>query len=223
MQAIHLQKLGKSKWLTESRDLAHQMTAWELNCSMYTTTTENIWWCYLNFTKKVTFHTPINTDTSYTLCCAKDLEDSALFQRTVGLGHISTLWRSLLLVHFQRFPQWGSPMGIHTSSPGNTFRISLACITCISQDSQYFEMLFLLLSSPIWKMLLTLPASCAQHLDISCEQPFSCTCMVYLDLYLPAHILSLQQSRCSSLLFCAGSFSLMRSCYETLLGSRCCW
>lgn len=65
----------------------------------------------------------------------------------------------------------------------------------------------------------TTPARSAQQLDISCEQPFSCTSLVCLDLDLDlsAPMVSLQQSRSSSLLFFAGSFSLMRSCYETLL------
>lgn len=172
----------------------------------------------LEFHKKSDLsHSPINIDTYCTLCSAKDLADLALFQRTVGLGHISMLWRSILLVYFQRLPQWGSSIAICTSSLGDSFRVSLVCITCITQDSQYFEMFFWLLSSPIWEMLPMVPASTAQQFHISCEQPLSCTSMVYLDLYLSGHIVPLQQSRSSSLVFFAGSFSLMISCYETLL------
>jgi len=39
-----------------------------------------------------------HVDTHYTFCCARNLADLALFQRTVALGHISMLLTSLLLV-----------------------------------------------------------------------------------------------------------------------------
>lgn len=62
-----------------------------------------------------------------------------------------------------------------------------------------------------WNALLTaflsylkngaiLPACSAQQLDISCEQPFSCACMVYLDLSAPMYPYSRAEvALCSSL------------------------
>lgn len=221
MQAIHLQKLGKKQmikgkpWSNPPDDCMRTKLQHVHHYEW------KHWVVLLEFHRKSDLsHSPISIDTYYTLCSAKDLANLALVERTVGLGHISMLWRSILLVHFQRLPQWGSSMGVCTWSLGNTF--SLVRITCIPQDSQYLEMPFLLLSSFIWKMLLycllAVPSSLTLAVSsLSHAPPWD------LYLYLSAHTVSLQQSTVSSLLFFAGSSSLMRSCYETLLQGKCSW
>lgn len=221
MQAIHWQKLEKKEminWNPWSNPPDDFMRAKLHHVHHYE-------WKYrvmlLEFQKKSDLsHSLINIDTYYTLCCTKDLAYLALFQRTVGLGHISMLWR-ILLVHFQRLPQWGSSIRRSISSLGDTFRVSLVCITCIPQRFTVF-----------WNALFTFPHLFEKRcLYCVLAVPSSLTLTVnslshappweYLDL--SAHIVSLQQTTISSLLLFAGSFSLMGSCYETLLQGRCSW
>lgn len=76
-----------------------------------------------------------------------------LISNNSGFGPLRMLW-NILLVHFERLLQWGPSMGFCTSSLGDPSRVSLVYITCITQDSHYFEMPFWLLSSAIWKMVL---------------------------------------------------------------------